>query len=80
VGVTGDLVRRVWEHREGTLPGFTKRYGVKTLVWYEIHGHVVHAIQREKNIKHYSRAWKLNLIEASNPDWHDLYPEIAQSW
>ena len=77
IGVTNDLVRRVWEHREGRLPGFTTRYGVKMLVWYEIHGYMTHAIQREKNLKKYPRKWKLNLIEEKNPNWEDLWGKIA---
>ena len=72
-GVTTDLLRRVHEHREGATPGFTQRYGVKTLVWYEAHGDVVEAIAREKTIKRWRRAWKLALIEAMNPDWLDLW-------
>jgi putative endonuclease len=76
-GVTSDLSGRVWEHREGVLPGFTKRYGVKTLVWYEAFGDIRDAIQREKTIKKYPRAWKLNLIEGVNPEWRDLYEDIA---
>jgi len=77
VGVTNDLVRRAWEHREGYGDGFTGRYGVKLLVWYEIHGQIEAAIQREKNIKHWPRRWKIALIEESNPDWEDLFPRIA---
>ena len=76
-GVTSRLSRRVHEHREGVLDGFTKRYGVKMLVWYEDYPDIRDAIQREKTIKGYSRRWKLNLIEAVNPDWRDLYDEIA---
>jgi putative endonuclease len=73
VGVTNNIQRRVSEHRVGTSDGFTARYGVKQLVWYEVHGEVHAAIQREKNIKHWSRAWKIALIEKANPDWRDLY-------
>jgi putative endonuclease len=76
-GVTNDLAHRVWEHREGLLPGFTKRYGCRLLVWYEEHFDIRDAIQREKNIKQYYRKWKLNLIEELNPDWADLYLEIG---
>jgi putative endonuclease len=72
-GVTTDLLRRVHQHREGLIPGFTKLYGVKTLVWYELHSDVVQAIAREKTIKRWRRAWKLALIEALNPDWLDLW-------
>jgi putative endonuclease len=72
-GVTTDLLRRVYEHREGVIPGFTQRYGVKMLVWYELHDDVVQAIAREKTIKRWRRAWKLALIETMNPDWLDLW-------
>ena len=78
VGVTNDLVRRAFEHREGLIPGFTKRYGIKTLVYYERHDTAAAAIQREKNIKHWPREWKIDLIISINPDWRDLYDEIAQ--
>ena len=72
-GVTTDLIRRVWEHRDGVTPGFTSRYGVKRLVWHEVHGDVRVAIAREKAIKRWRRAWKLALIEADNPQWLDLH-------
>jgi putative endonuclease len=75
-GVTSDLSRRAYEHREGAREGFTKRYGVKRLVWYEVHESIVMAAQRERTIKHYSRAWKINLIQALNPDWLDLYTRL----
>ena len=68
VGVTNNLVRRVFEHREGLVPGFTKRYGVKMLVYYEQHATALAAIQREKNIKHWSREWKIDLILSMNPE------------
>jgi len=74
VGVTSDLARRVWQHRTGAVEGFTSRYGVHHLVWYEAHERIVDAIAREKAIKFWKRAWKLELIERSNPDWLDLYP------
>nr|MCU0832623.1 GIY-YIG nuclease family protein [Rhizobiaceae bacterium] len=76
VGVTTDLERRAYEHCEGLIPGFTEKYGCKQLVWYEEHFDVRDAIQREKNIKRYYRSWKLNLIEAMNPNWDDLYPSL----
>jgi putative endonuclease len=76
VGVTTDLVRRSYEHRMGALPGFTKRYGLKRLVWFETHDDIVAAIQREKTMKHWPRAWKVRLINASNPEWWDLYETI----
>jgi putative endonuclease len=72
-GVTSDLARRVYEHREGLYRGFTKTYGVKKLVWYQPHDSITAAIQREKRIKKYPRQWKLNLIEERNPHWVDLY-------
>jgi putative endonuclease len=71
-GVTTDLVRRSYEHRTGTLPGFTKRYGLKRLVWFEAHDDIRAAIQREKTMKHWPRAWKVRLINAANPEWNDL--------
>ena len=78
VGVTNDLVRRVFEHREGAVEGSTKRYDVKRLVYYEQHETVPLAIQREKNIKHWSRECKIDLIVSINPEWRDLYPEICR--
>ncbi|MCC7017633.1 MAG: GIY-YIG nuclease family protein [Rhodospirillales bacterium] len=77
VGVTGNLLRRVFEHREGMIGGFTKRYGLKMLVYFERYENIRDAIQREKNMKHWSRAWKVRLILASNPDWRDLYETLA---
>jgi putative endonuclease len=77
IGVTSNLIKRVWEHREGIVEGFTKQYGIKQLVWFEIHTEIVEAITREKQIKKWSRNWKVNLIQGSNPDWRDLYDEIA---
>ena len=76
-GVTADLARRVHEHREGLHQGFTKRYGLKRLVYYEAFDDIRAAIQREKNIKHYSRAWKVGLILAMNRDWRDLTADLA---
>ena len=77
VGVTNDLIRRVFEHREGSVAGFTKRYDIKDLVYFEEHDEPRNAIQREKNIKHWSRAWKLALIERQNPDWQDLFDMLT---
>ena len=77
VGVTSDLVRRVYEHREGLADGFTKRYGLKRLVYFEFHEEIGTAIQREKTIKHWPRRWKVNLILAGNPEWADLFPGIV---
>lgn len=76
-GVTSDLVRRVWEHRTHVVEGFTKRYEIHTLVWYEQHGTMASAIAREKAIKEWRRAWKIELIERENPLWRDLYPGIV---
>jgi len=76
VGVTNDLRRRVYEHREGMVAGFTKRYRVYRLVYYEVYGTVPQAIAREKQIKAWKRAWKLEAIEAMNPDWNDLYEQL----
>ncbi|HJS86339.1 MAG TPA: GIY-YIG nuclease family protein [Acetobacteraceae bacterium] len=77
VGVTGDLARRVWEHREEVAEGFTKRYGLERLVYFERHDRIEDAIQREKNIKHWPRAWKARLIVRMNPEWLDLLDQIA---
>jgi putative endonuclease len=74
LGVTSQLPKRVWEHREGLVPGFTKAYGLKCLVWCEPHESMVAAIQRETSLKRYKREWKINLIERENPNWIDLYP------
>ncbi|WP_299808204.1 GIY-YIG nuclease family protein [Tardiphaga sp.] len=76
VGVTSDLVRRIYEHRTSAADGFTKRYGLKRLVYYEIYDDIRTAIQREHNIKHWSRTWKVRLILASNPNWDDLWESI----
>lgn len=76
IGVTSDLVKRVWEHKNDVVEGFTKRYGVHQLVWYELHQSMDSAIEREKNIKEWKRAWKLRLIESANPKWQDLYNTI----
>lgn len=77
VGITNNLSRRTWEHREGIIKGFTKQYGVKLLVYYESYRDVRDAIQREKNIKHWPRRWNLDLIERMNPEWRDLYEKLA---
>ena len=77
VGVTNDLVRRVWEHKSDLVDGFSKRHGLHRLVWYEAHGDVHHAITREKLIKKWHRDWKVNLIQRLNPDWKDLYNDIS---
>jgi len=77
VGVTSDLARRAYEHRQGLIAGFTKRYRLRRLVWYEPFPDIRAAIQREKNIKHWPRAWKARLIVAFNPKWDDLYETLA---
>ncbi|MFC0241703.1 GIY-YIG nuclease family protein [Rhodopseudomonas telluris] len=76
VGVTNDLVRRVYEHRSGAIAGFTKRYGLKRLVYFETYDDIRTAIQREHNLKHWSRTWKVRLILATNPTWDDLYDSL----
>jgi putative endonuclease len=75
-GVTSKLPQRSGQHREGLIPGFTKPYGLKILVYYEWHDEIIRAIQREKNIKHWPRAWKIELIESMNPEWKDLYDTV----
>ncbi len=77
VGVTNDLIRRVFEHRTGVADSFTKQYYLKRLVYYEPHDDIRNAIQREKNIKHWSRSWKIALIAKGSPNWDDLYDQIA---
>lgn len=76
-GVTNDLVRRVVEHREGTAEGFTSRYGVSRLVWFEQHSDIHEAILREKRIKKWNREWKVRLIEKGNPEWRDLAVDLG---
>jgi putative endonuclease len=75
-GVTSNLVKRVWEHKQNVVEGFTKKYNVKTLVYYEVHENAESAITREKRIKKWRRSWKLRLIENKNPHWKDLYEGI----
>ena len=77
VGVTSVLPKRAYEHREGLVDGFTKQYGLTRLVYYERHDTIQSAIQREKNIKHWPRAWKVRLILEANPAWEDLYDRLA---
>jgi putative endonuclease len=76
VGVTSDLIKRIWEHKNDVVEGFTKKYCVHTLVWYEIHENMESAISREKTIKGWKRQWKLELIEKENPAWTDLYDNL----
>ncbi|GAB4368880.1 MAG: GIY-YIG nuclease family protein [Kiloniellaceae bacterium] len=78
VGVTNDLVRRVYEHRSGAVAGFTKRHDVKILVFFEVHESIEAAIQREKLLKRWNRRWKLELLERDNPTWRDLWEDICQ--
>ena len=77
IGVTSDLVARLWQHRSGEVKGFTSRYGVHRLVSFELFGTMVDAIVREKQLKRWHRQWKINLIESENPDWHDLAPALG---
>jgi putative endonuclease len=76
IGVTSDLIKRIWEHKNNIVEGFTKKYGVHTLVWYEPHQTMEEAIRREKILKNWNRKWKLNLIEQSNPEWVDLFQSL----
>jgi putative endonuclease len=76
IGVTGDIISRGRQHRDGEVAGFSKRYGVHRLVWFEYFGDVHLAIQREKSLKKWRRDWKINLIEQLNPHWEDLYPQF----
>ena len=77
IGVTGDLVQRVWQHRTHAAPGFTDRYNLERLVWFEAHGEPGVAIQREKSLKRWYRRWKIELVEKTNPGWRDMWGEIA---
>ena len=76
IGVSGHFIQRIGQHRSGETPGFTARYGVKRLVWFEMREGIVTAIQRETSLKRYRREWKINLIEQDNPNWDDLYPAL----
>ncbi len=73
IGVTSNLQRRAWQHREGLIDGFTRKYGLKRLAWYEQYETMIAAIRREKSLKKFERDWKINLIERNNPYWNDLY-------
>jgi len=75
-GVTSNLMQRIYEHKEGTMNGFSKRYNIKTLVYFEPHDTMEHAIHREKRLKKYTRAQKIRLIESINPEWRDLYDDL----
>lgn len=77
IGVTSDLIKRMWEHKHNFVEGFTKQYSVHDLVWYEQHEDMLTAIAREKTLKEWKRVWKLELIEKMNPEWKDLYEDLA---
>ncbi len=77
IGVTSDLIKRVWEHKQDSVEGFTKKYGVHDLVWYEQHEDILAEIAREKTLKEWKRAWKLELIEKMNPELKDLYEDLV---
>jgi putative endonuclease len=76
-GVTSDLQKRIWQHKNETVEGFSEKYGLKTLVWYEVHDDINEAIKREKQIKKWERKWKLRMIEDMNPGWEDLYQRLG---
>jgi putative endonuclease len=78
--VTSDLCSRIAQHKEGMIPGFTRKYGVKMLVWYELQGSMEEAIKREKQLKEWQRGWKIELIERLNPTWRDLFEETCGAW
>lgn len=78
VGITSNIAKRVWEHKSEAIPGFTARYAVDTLVWFEAHDFVEAVIRREKQIKEWKRDWKINLIESHNPDWVALFPGLSR--
>ncbi len=78
VGVAADLLRRAWQHRTGEYDGFTRRYGLKRLIWFECHDEIASAIHREKTLKDWDRAWKVRLIQRENPNWDDLYPGLVE--
>ena len=77
IGVPSNIVKRVWQHKNKIVKGFTEKYGIDKLVWYEQHETMISAIQREKAIKFWKRKWKINVIETRNLDWQDLYDEIV---
>ncbi|MDR3126332.1 MAG: GIY-YIG nuclease family protein [Rickettsiales bacterium] len=78
VGATSDPKARAWQHKNEYYDGFSKKYGTKILVWYEVHGNIYYAIEREKQIKKWRRNWKKDLVESMNPQWEDLWDEIIQ--
>ncbi|MEO8365340.1 MAG: GIY-YIG nuclease family protein [Pseudoxanthomonas sp.] len=77
LGVTSNLIARTWQHREHVVEGFTKRYNITMLAWYELHGTMESAILREKQLKKWNREWKLRLVHESNPEWRDLWDDIV---
>jgi putative endonuclease len=77
IGVTSNLIQRIWQHQNDLADGFTKKYGVHLLVYYELHEQMLAAIQREKQLKKWNRQWKINLIEKMNPTWKDLWPDLV---
>lgn len=77
VGMTSELPKRIWEHKNKVISGFTAKYNVDRLVYYELHDDAENAVKRERNIKEWKRAWKIELVEKENPDWHDLYEKIC---
>ena len=77
IGVTSDLVKRIWQHRSDAVEGFSQHYRLHTLVYFEQHGSMIHAIEREKELKKWRREWKVALIEEANPEWRDLWPDIV---
>ena len=79
IGMTSELIRRAYEHRNGLIDGFTKKYNLKMLVYFEVFNRVEDAITREKRLKKWNRQWKINLIEKSNPEWDDLYIKLVES-
>jgi len=78
IGVTSDLIKRIWQHKEASIASFTKTHDVKHLVWYEIHTEIRAAITREKQLKRWNRDWKINLIQTNNPEWLDLFADICE--
>ena len=78
IGVTSNLPQRIWQHKNNVVPSFTQKYSVHRLVYYELHGDIAQAIEREKRMKKWRRAWKVELIEKQNPQWLDLYSEIQE--
>ncbi len=77
IGMTSDLIKRVWQHKEAFVDGFSAKYGLKTLVWFETHEDINEAIKREKQLKKWNRLWKIDLVEKLNPDWRDLYTDVV---